>query len=274
MLIGVAAWLPSVHEALEPLPEVEPRMSPRTRLVLLGAGLVLPAATLLTDGAIGALDAWVAAGVGSIVLSLLVLSRMADLLHTVQVQAVQLAALARSDALTGAPNRRTWDHELSRACRRSRDEQTPLSVAILDLDRFKLYNDTRGHQAGDRLLRESVAAWSELLEPDETLARYGGEEFALLLPGLTPSRRGSVSSSCAASPRRSRRSRPASPLGPATDPGAAVSEADSALYLAKRAGRDRIVVLGISAPTTCRSRGSSCSPSSTSRPARSSPRRR
>ena len=89
VLIGVAAWLPSVHEALEPLPEVESCMSPRTRLVLLGAGLVLPAATLLTDGAIGALDAWVAAGVGSIVLSLLVLSRMADLLHTVQVQAVR-----------------------------------------------------------------------------------------------------------------------------------------------------------------------------------------
>ena len=59
VLIGVAAWLPSVHEAApEPLPEVESRMSPRTRLVLLGAGSVLLCATLLTDGAIGALDAW------------------------------------------------------------------------------------------------------------------------------------------------------------------------------------------------------------------------
>jgi diguanylate cyclase (GGDEF)-like protein len=250
VLIGVAAWLPSVREALEPLPEVESRMSPRTRLVLLGAGLVLPAATLLTDGAIGALDAWVAAGVGSIVLSLLVLSRMADLLHTVQVQAVQLAALARSDALTGAPNRRTWDHELSRACRRSRDEQTPLSVAILDLDRFKLYNDTRGHQAGDRLLRESVAAWSELLEPDETLARYGGEEFALLLPGLTPEQaRVRLEQMRSVTPEGQTFSAGIAAWDPATDPGAAVSEADSALYVAKRGGRDRIVVFGISAPT-------------------------
>jgi len=96
----------------------------------------------------------------------------------------RLAALARSDALTGAPNRRTWDHELSRACQASREDETPLSVAVLDLDRFKSYNDQYGHQAGDRLLREAVAAWSEALGGEGILARYGGEEFAVLLPGL------------------------------------------------------------------------------------------
>ena len=98
-------------------------------------------------------------------LSLLVLARMAGLLNVVRAQAVQLAALARSDALTGAPNRRTWDFELSRACQAARDNDRPLTLAVLDLDHFKAYNDTRGHPAGDRLLKEATAAWTQHLQP-------------------------------------------------------------------------------------------------------------
>ena len=56
-------------------------------------------------------------------------------------------------------------------------------MAILDLDRFKLYNDTHGHQAGDRFLKQMAGAWTQALRAGDILARYGGEEFALALPG-------------------------------------------------------------------------------------------
>ena len=83
---------------------------------------------------------------GAAVMSVLVLLRFVDLFSVVQTQAVQLAALARTDALTGAANRRTWDHELSRACQFARDHHRRLSVAILDIDHFKAFNDTFGHK--------------------------------------------------------------------------------------------------------------------------------
>jgi diguanylate cyclase (GGDEF)-like protein len=94
----------------------------------------------------------------------------------------RLDAQARTDQLTGLANRRTWDHELPRELARSRRTGEPLSLALLDLDRFKAYNDTHGHPAGDRLLRGAAAAWGERLRTTDVLARYGGEEFAVLLP--------------------------------------------------------------------------------------------
>ena len=188
---------------------------------------------------------WPVIGIGTVVLSALVLARMAGLLSTVQVQAVQLAALARSDELTGAANRRTWDHELSRACLASREQDTPLSVALLDLDRFKAYNDRHGHQAGDLLLRESVAAWGEALGGDGVLARTGGEEFAVLLPGLAPEQALEVIQRLRlATPHRQTFSAGVAGWDPQTPPGTVLACADQALYQAKRTGRDRIVVHG------------------------------
>jgi diguanylate cyclase (GGDEF)-like protein/PAS domain S-box-containing protein len=94
----------------------------------------------------------------------------------------QLRELARTDPLTGLANRRLWDErlevELARAARYAR----PLCVAAIDLDRFKPYNDTLGHQAGDALLREATTAWRGVLRGADLLSRLGGDEFALLLP--------------------------------------------------------------------------------------------
>ncbi len=146
-------------------------------------GLLLPAFALLGDDLDGGAVSGVLIATGSILLSILVLGRMAGLLSVVRAQAVQLAALARSDGLTGLPNRRTLDYELSRACQAARLNDTPLTVAIIDLDHFKKYNDTFGHPAGDLLLREATAAWADILDDDEILARYGGEEFVVLFPG-------------------------------------------------------------------------------------------
>ena len=101
----------------------------------------------------------------------------------------RLEESARTDDLTGLLNRRAWEEELPREMARARRQQHPLCVAMLDLDFFKNYNDERGHQAGDRLLKQSAAAWVAELRASDTLARYGGEEFTVVLAGLQPRQR-------------------------------------------------------------------------------------
>ena len=173
VLVSAAACVPSMTTLAEPAPDRQQLTSSRRRLVVLAGGLMLPALALLIDGSSGGGIAWPVIGVGALLISAMVLMRMAGILKIVEVQAVQLAALARSDALTGAPNRRTWDHELSRACASSRENGTSLCIAIMDIDNFKSYNDTHGHPAGDRLLRDAVVAWTERLGGGAMLARYG-----------------------------------------------------------------------------------------------------
>lgn len=94
----------------------------------------------------------------------------------------RLLEVARLDALTGVANRRAWDEELPRELSRARRSGQPLSVALLDLDHFKRFNDSRGHQAGDQMLTAAAKAWGEQIREADLIARYGGEEFALLLP--------------------------------------------------------------------------------------------
>ena len=241
VLIAGATWDRSVHDLAEPAPGLEDVTDPTKRLLVLTGGLLLPAVTLLADGLDGDLTAWPVVVMGSALLSLLVLARMAGLLTVVRAQAVQLAALARSDALTGAPNRRTWDFELSRACKVARDAGHPLTLALLDLDRFKAYNDTRGHPAGDRLLKEATAAWSRHLQRGEVLARVGGEEFALLFPDHdAESTRVRVLELLASTPDGQTFSAGVATWQPGTEPAVAVAAADRALYNAKRGGRNQV----------------------------------
>jgi diguanylate cyclase len=93
-----------------------------------------------------------------------------------------LATLARTDGLTGLPNRRAWDEQLARELARAKRRDAPLSVAMLDLDRFKAFNDAHGHPVGDLLLVETAAAWRAELRETDILCRWGGDEFAALLP--------------------------------------------------------------------------------------------
>jgi diguanylate cyclase (GGDEF)-like protein len=154
----------------------------------------------------------------------------------------QLEETARTDDLTGLPNRRAWEEELPRELARAARDARPVCVAMLDLDRFKRFNDDRGHQAGDRLLKEAAAAWASQLRSSDMLARYGGEEFALLLPGCTIDGAQSIV----------QRLRAAMPEGETVSAGIAcwdetesaeafVGRADGALYSAKRGGRDQLV---------------------------------
>ncbi len=151
----------------------------------------------------------------------------------------QLAGLAATDPLTGLPNRRTFDLELARML----SGRNRFWVAMLDVDHFKTFNDSRGHQDGDRFLKEAAAAWRGVLRHDDRLARYGGEEFAVLLPERTEAEARAIVD----------RLRAATPLNQTCSAGMALwdgSEAadgllqrsDKALYVAKRAGRNRTVV--------------------------------
>jgi diguanylate cyclase (GGDEF)-like protein len=155
----------------------------------------------------------------------------------------RLESIARTDDLTGLPNRRAWDEELPRELLRSKREERPLCVAMIDLDHFKEFNDERGHQAGDRFLKQAAAAWGVELRGTDFLARYGGEEFALALPGCTPEQAIEVAE----------RIRAATPEGETCSIGIAcwdseeesaslLGRADAALYQAKHRGRNLSVI--------------------------------
>lgn len=154
----------------------------------------------------------------------------------------RLEESARTDDVLGLPNRRAWEYELPRELARASRDGSSVCVAMLDIDHFKRFNDGRGHQAGDLLLREAATAWAGKLRAGDMLARYGGDEFALLLPGCT----------LADAEVLVERLRVVMPEGETVSVGLAcwdgrespeelVGRADSALYAAKRGGRDRLI---------------------------------
>jgi diguanylate cyclase (GGDEF)-like protein len=97
----------------------------------------------------------------------------------------RLRDLAIRDALTGLFNRRYLDETLVRELRRARRYQHSVGVIMLDIDHFKQFNDTYGHDAGDTLLREMAAFLQKQVRSDDIACRYGGEEFILILPGAS-----------------------------------------------------------------------------------------
>jgi diguanylate cyclase (GGDEF)-like protein/PAS domain S-box-containing protein len=177
------------------------------------------------------------------------LSGMIDLLGAEAAVAIARADLlghlehmARTDSLTGLPNRRHWEQHLPRELARALREESPLCVAMLDLDHFKDYNDRRGHQAGDQLLGAAAGAWRRALRPYDVLARYGGEEFAVILPAceLADAIR-SIERLRAQTPQGETCSAGIAEWDREEEPDALVGRADAALYGAKRAGRNRTV---------------------------------
>ena len=157
--------------------------------------------------------------------------------------------LARTDALTGLPNRRWLRDELEREMARSRRQGFPIWAAVVDLDRFKLFNDRNGHLAGDELLHSAGDVWRSVLRVSDFLARTGGEEFVLLLPDCGAEEALEVVE----------RMRAATPLSQTCSAGLAkwdgfegpedlIRRADVALYRAKNSGRDRTVVTDESDP--------------------------
>ena len=90
---------------------------------------------------------------------------------------------AMTDALTNLANRKAFDEGLARAVAQAETEAGPLTLAVLDIDHFKNFNDTWGHQTGDQVIRYVASVIERLGGGSRLAARYGGEEFAVILPG-------------------------------------------------------------------------------------------
>lgn len=153
--------------------------------------------------------------------------------------------MARSDALTGLPNRRALDDHLPREMARALRAGSPLSLAIIDIDHFKTYNDTYGHLAGDIVLRDCAAAWDQQLRGEDMILRFGGEEFLVVLPNCDADEATEIIERLrAATPDDQTCSAGLAVWQPGETVDDLVGRADSALYAAKEAGRDRLVAAG------------------------------
>jgi diguanylate cyclase (GGDEF)-like protein/PAS domain S-box-containing protein len=148
---------------------------------------------------------------------------------------------AGTDALTGLWNRRGWRAEM-RALLNGRELTAPMTIAMLDVDHFKVYNDVYGHRAGDELLRELGARAQAVLRGDDVLARWGGEEFALALPRCAPTDAARVLNLLAQLvPDGQSFSAGYTTMRAGESVADAVDRADALLYTAKRRGRRRAV---------------------------------
>jgi len=111
-----------------------------------------------------------------------------------EVTNAELHRLSATDALTGIPNRRIFDETMHNEWRRAIREKTWLTIVIIDIDHFKLFNDHYGHQAGDDALHQVAQALSTIIRrPGDMLARYGGEEFGVILPNTDQLGTGAIS---------------------------------------------------------------------------------
>lgn len=168
-----------------------------------------------------------------------------------------LTALSLLDALTGIANRRQFDHALEAEWRRAKRDGVGLGLVLFDIDHFKLYNDTYGHQEGDECLKKVATALSAAIRrPSDTVARYGGEEFAMILPGADREGASMIALEAIAKVKALAIPHSASPTGPVVTITAGVSvfapqaepptietllgEADQALYQAKKKGRNQM----------------------------------
>jgi diguanylate cyclase len=161
---------------------------------------------------------------------------------------------AMTDALTNLANRKAFDEHLETACNQAEADGGALTLAVLDIDHFKRFNDTWGHQTGDQVLRYVASVMGRVAGAPRIAARYGGEEFAMIFPRESLSQVQSALESVRKeiASRSLRRRSTDDELGAVTlsagfaqrRPGETASSllerADTALYASKRAGRNRI----------------------------------
>ena len=166
----------------------------------------------------------------------------------------QTSEMAMTDALTGLANRRRFDDDLRVECASSARHDRPVSVLMVDVDHFKSYNDTFGHQAGDRALQAVGRLLGGSLRAGDGAYRYGGEEFALILREAPPEDAAATAERLRAAiehhfsgpdePRTVTISVGVASAGATASPETLVAAADAALYEAKQAGRNRVQLPG------------------------------
>lgn len=248
--LGAAAVHPSMADmALPKETRVRARLHPVLVAALTVASLMTPS-LLLGEALQGMVSNGLALALSSSVLFLLVVVRMTVLFRRVELQAEQLRELNRVDELTQLPNRRAVAYELPNALARALRASHSLSVAIIDLDSFHVFNDTHGHRAGDQLLRDAASLWRERLRAVDLLGRFVADQFVAILPDANAHETVTAL----------QRLRPVTPYGQTFSAGVAtwnqgespddfVARAANALHFAKQSGRDQIVVAAEQSPT-------------------------
>jgi diguanylate cyclase (GGDEF)-like protein/PAS domain S-box-containing protein len=185
--------------------------------------------------------------------------QQAELYQQLEVANQELKRLATLDGLTGLANRRRFDEYIEQEWQRLAREQEPLSLILCDIDFFKLYNDTYGHQAGDDCLKQVATALRHSVKrPADLVARYGGEEFAVILPHTTAAGAFCLAKSIHQQIRQLKLAHPGSTVSqyvtlslgvaglipcPGVTPAKLIAAADAALYEAKTTGRDRVILV-------------------------------
>ena len=184
--------------------------------------------------------------------------KQAELYQQLEAANQKLQELASIDSLTQIPNRRSFDEVLEREWQRLEREQAPLSLILCDIDFFKNYNDTYGHQSGDECLKKVAQILHQVAQrPGDLAARYGGEEFAVVLPNTDSVGAVYIAETILSSIRTKNLIHESSKissyltlsLGIATiipqDSSSLkwlIAKADEALYRAKQTGRDRYII--------------------------------
>jgi two-component system cell cycle response regulator len=179
-----------------------------------------------------------------------------------QEQNVQLKLAATTDGLTGLSNRAHFDQFLAGAFTAAMKQKTPISLLLMDVDRFKSINDKHGHPAGDQVLRVLGKLLKSAARPQDVAARYGGEEMCLILPGTSRA----VAALIAESIRRAIAANPIpigemslpvtasigvachEPDGPFRTPAHLIKAADLSVYAAKESGRNCVRVFSFRTP--------------------------
>ena len=173
-------------------------------------------------------------------------------IERLQVELSQASEMVRHDHLTGALNRKGMDETMERELARARRRDSPLCLALLDIDNFKALNDKYGHQTGDDALVHLANVIRATMRPNDTLARYGGEEFLILLPDTE------LAEAMTALTRLQREltkkfflykndkllvtfSAGVTAIGAEETRKDAITRADAAMYQAKKAGKNRVV---------------------------------
>jgi diguanylate cyclase (GGDEF)-like protein/PAS domain S-box-containing protein len=173
-------------------------------------------------------------------------------------QALVLRSQTFSDGLTGIANRRHFDVDIEKEVRRAKRTSSSLSLALIDIDYFKAYNDHYGHQQGDECLIQVACVLASMMRrPADLVARYGGEEFGIILPDTDAEHAAIIAEMIRAQIEERAFAHDASPLathvtvsiGVATrtltqhlEVAELIGNADRALYQAKRSGRNRVVI--------------------------------
>ena len=168
----------------------------------------------------------------------------------------QARAEALTDALTGIANRKLFDETLRLRKDEADAEKTELSLLLCDIDHFKSFNDTWGHQTGDQVIRFVASALAKFALPDHIVARYGGDEFAVIMPRTSLKEAGRIADqirSAIEAKRLVRRSTNetigavtvsfgGALYAPGESVGQIITRADECLYMSKRNGRNRVTL--------------------------------